>query len=290
MFAAELQLNPARAGFGKAPHLSEYLQRYLASRTDLRAGTLGLHGLTVRYLLAHFGPEICIDKIRRAAATDWRAALARGELKAKRKPAEATACLHIRNAKVIFNHAVRDDLILFNPFDRLKGCASLPDKNWKYVTREELNLLLDVRPSMSWRLLLALCKLAGLRQEEALSLAWSNIDREAYRLDVIAQKTSRRRIVPIEPELYQMLHEAFPTASGRRKLLMPQASISHSDLWRDFRVICRRAGLERWPDWCRILRKNCETDWAQKYPQYVVTYWMGHDISLSAKHYLQVPE
>jgi hypothetical protein len=50
--AAELQLNPARAGFGKTPHLGEYLQRYLASRTDLRAGTLELHELTARYLLA----------------------------------------------------------------------------------------------------------------------------------------------------------------------------------------------------------------------------------------------
>ena len=45
-----------------------------------------------------------------------------------------------------------------------------------------------------------------------------------------------------------------------------------------------------WEKWCQILRKNCETDWAQKYPQYVVSTWIGHDMEVSAKYYLQVPE
>lgn len=289
-FAAELHINPGHVGLCKTPRLGEYLDRYLASRTDLQPGTLELHKLTVRYLLAYFGSDIRIERINRAATTDWRAALARGELPTERQPAEATVCQHVRNGKVIFNHAVRDDFILFNPFDRLKGNAGQPDKNWKYVTREELNRLLDACSSLSWCVLLALCRLAGLRQGEALSLAWSAIDWETRRLEIIAKKTKRRRIVPIRPTLYSMLLEAFSTASEHEELAIPQHSISRSNVWRDFGVICRKAGLERWPDWCQVLRKNCETDWAQKYPQYVVSYWMGHDIKVSAQYYLQVPE
>jgi len=38
------------------------------------------------------------------------------------------------------------------------------------------------------------------------------------------------------------------------------------------------------------MRRNCETDWAQVYPQYVVSTWIGHGIEVSARHYLQVPE
>ncbi len=38
------------------------------------------------------------------------------------------------------------------------------------------------------------------------------------------------------------------------------------------------------------MRRNCETDWAQKYPQYAVSTWIGHNIQVSARHYLQVPE
>jgi integrase len=289
-FAVELHMNPGRFGLGKAPRIGEYLRRYLASRTDLRPKTLKLHESTIRYLLYYFSPEIYIDKISRAAAADWRSALARGELAIRKKPVEATVCLHVRNAKVIFNHAVRDDLILFNPFDRLKVNAKQPDKKWKYVTKEELHKLLEACPSISWRLLLALCRLGGLRQGEALSLLWSSIDWQGRRMDIIAEKTGRRRVVPIEPELYSLLLEAFSESLENQQLVIFRGSLIRSNLWRGFGVICKRAGLERWADWCNVLRKNCETDWAQKYPQYVVSVWLGHGIEVSARHYLQVPE
>jgi hypothetical protein len=37
------------------------------------------------------------------------------------------------------------------------------------------------------------------------------------------------------------------------------------------------------------MRRNCETDWAQRFPQYAVSEWIGHDILVSASHYLAVP-
>ena len=52
-------------------------------------------------------------------------------------------CLHVRKARTIFNHAVRDDLILLNTFGLLKGTAAEPGKDWKYVRLEELDKLLD---------------------------------------------------------------------------------------------------------------------------------------------------
>lgn len=50
------------------------------------------------------------------------------------------------------------------------------------------------------------------------------------------------------------------------------------------------AGLPSWKDAFKVMRKNCETDWAQRYPQYAVSVWLGHGIEVSAKHYLQIPE
>jgi len=38
------------------------------------------------------------------------------------------------------------------------------------------------------------------------------------------------------------------------------------------------------------MRRNSETDWAQRFPQYAVSTWIGHDITVSATHYLAVPE
>ena len=46
---------------------------------------------------------------------------------------------------------------------------------------------------------------------------------------------------------------------------------------------------KNWKDAFKVLRKNCETDRAQKYPQYAVSNWIGHNIQVSARHYLQVP-
>jgi len=288
--AVELQLNPAHGGSTRTMRLGKYMERYLASRLDLKPGTLELHRHTSAFLLAHFGTDIRIDKINRAGARDWWVALTKGQLPQRKRPASATVCQHVRNAKVIFNHALKDDLILYNPFDRLNGNAPIPDKNWKYVSRDELRLLLAACPSMSWCMLLALCRLAGLRQGEALTLPWSFIDWGNRRVKVMPQKRGYPRIAPIDPELHNLLLDAFSLISKGQQQVIPPDSIVVSNLWRDFGVICRRAGLERWPDWCQVLRRNCETDWAQKYPQYVVSTWIGHDIKVSSRYYLQVPE
>ena len=58
---------------------------------------------------------------------------------------------------------------------------------------------------------------------------------------------------------------------------------------RNFQVYRKRAGLKKWKDAFKVLRRNCETDWAQKYPQYAVSTWIGHDIEVSARHYLRIP-
>lgn len=136
-------------------------------------------------------------------------------------------------------------------------------------------------------MLIALCRLAGLRRREAVELTWSDIDWDKHRLTIIAGKTGRRRVTPIEPKLYQLLLAAFEQAKDGEQRV---CAISKYCLWRNFQAIRKRVGLPRWKDAFKIMRKNCETDWAQRYPQYVVSAWLGHDIEVSAKHYLQVPE
>lgn len=288
--AAELRLNPGKADAAPPVRLAEFIDRYLQSRTDLRQTTLNLHRLTRRYLERFFGEDMRIDRIRRSMASDWRSQMARGKLGldgSERVMTEASVCVHVRNARTIFNHALRDDLILFNPFDRLKGTAPEPDKDWKYLTEEELNRLIEASPNQGWQMLIALCRLAGLRRGEALELPWSAVDWQEHRLTIIARKTGRRRVVPIQPNLYTLLLQAFQSAKEGQERICP---ISPHCLWRNFQTIRRRAGLEKWKDAFQVMRRNCETDWAQEYPQYAVSCWIGHDIRVSARHYLQVPQ
>ncbi len=288
--AAELCLNPGRANSGHSPTLGKYLDRYINNRTDLKPATKDLYRQTREYLLMFFDGSIRMDRITRAMAADWRAAMASGRLVLNRKGEknkEASVCIHVRNAKTAFNSAVGEDLIMVNPFDRLKSNAPEPDKNWKYLSIEELDKLLDACPNWGWKLQIALCRLAGLRRGEAFSLTWMDIDWQNHRLIMIAEKTSRQRIVPIGPKLYELLLDAFAVAEEGEKRVCP---ISKHGMWRNFQVYRKRAGLEKWKDAFKVMRRNCETDWAQVYPQYVVSTWIGHGIEVSARHYLQVPE
>ena len=95
-------------------------------------------------------------------------------------------------------------------------------------------------------------------------------------------------MVPIIPKLSRLPLEAYESVeAGSGHVCDRMAANNHR---RDFHRICKRAGVEPWSKWCHTLRKNCETDWAQEFPQYVVATWMGHGIEVSARHYLQVPE
>jgi len=258
--AAEISMNPARADSRDPPTLEKFLQRYVNNRTDLKPKTRGLYELTQKYLLNFFDGGIRIGRITRAVPADWRAAMANGKLVLNtkgRKMAEPSVRIHVRNARTIFNYAVREDLVTFNPFDRLKGASREPDKDWKHVTVEELDKLLDACPNQGWRLLIALCRLARLRRGETPDLTWSDVDWQNHRLRVIAQKTGRQRVVPIEPKLYEMLLAAFEQAEEGEPRVCP---ISRHCVWRNFQTIRTRARLPRWKEAFKVMRRNCETD------------------------------
>lgn len=118
---------------------------------------------------------------------------------------------------------------------------------------------------------ISLCRIAGLRRGEALDLTWSGIDWKKRRLSIIAAKTGRRRVMPIQPKLYRLLLDAFELAEEGEERICP---ISRHYFWRNFQAIRKRAELPKWEDAFRVMRKNCETDWAQRYPQYAVSAWL----------------
>jgi hypothetical protein len=179
---AELANNPGRRDASRSPELGGFLQLYLAARkSELAPGSHELHDRTARYLEAFFGSHRRLETISRAEARAFKTALANNELAQVKKQqhrkeplASPTVDQHIRNARTIFNHAKNDDLITFNPFDRLAEGKPIV-KDWHYVDLAELGkLMAAARPA--WQLLFALARLAALRLEEALELPWRKID------------------------------------------------------------------------------------------------------------------
>ena len=296
----ELGINPARRDVLRGPELHAFLNVYFAARKgELAEGTVELHRRTGNLMKACFGRSIRLDTITRSEARRFKAALANAELswtgKQRGVPKPATVDQHIRNARTIFNHALADDLILFNPFDRLAETPKV-ERDWHYVDLQEFAKLFEAAPSPSWRLLLALARLAALRRGEALNLPWGKIDWSSSRLQVISRegwdvKDKHSRIVPVSPELHAMLLTMFEGAAEGETRVIPVRSINLRNLWRDFGVICKRAGVLRYAKPIHSLRKSCIRDWADRHPAHVVKEWAGHtDLNTTDTYYLQVPE
>ncbi|GMU82394.1 MAG: hypothetical protein AMXMBFR47_22650 [Planctomycetota bacterium] len=289
----ELRQKPGLCSPGRIPTLAGFLETYIESRrSELAPGSLELHERTAKYLRAFFGDDRRLDQITRYDAREFKTALAKGEIaklnqRVFKNISPQTVDQHIRNARTMFNRAVDDDLIMYNPFDRLAGGVPPVEKNWHYVTIDELDKLLAACPNQAWRTLLGLCRLAGLRQGEALSLRWSDVDWNKGRFTVWAQKTKRRRIVPIAPELMPILRDALQHASVGEPLVI--SGIVAQNVWRDFGVIRKRASVPKYAKWCHTLRKNREGDWmAAGFPFHVVVEWMGHSEEVARQHYLRV--
>ena len=284
--AADLQVNPGIISGGPAPKLFAFLDRYLASRTEIRKSTRSLYQQTI-YYLKDFFDDIRVDHITRLMAGDFRTYLARQKCRDE-SISEQTVRKHIRNCKTIFASAVAEDILLLNPFSRQKSAPLQPDKDWYYLSIKDFEKILDACANKGWQAFLGLCRLAGLRRSEAWSLTWERIDWAEHRITVLATKTKKKRIVPIEPRLYEILLATYDNAEeGTDRVCQ---AVGRNNLRRTFHALCRRVGLEPWGKWCHTLRKNAETDLAQLFPQYVVSYWIGHSIEVSEKHYLQVPE
>lgn len=294
----ELTAKPGRRDAGKAPMLQEYLEKYMIVRkSELTKATLDLHGLTGRYLTAFFGPGKRIDRIQRADARVFKAALAEGRLLSeskKGKLSESTVHLHMRNARKIFGIALEDDFIIANPFDKMAGKAP-PPKGFHEVTDKEFQTLYE-NANPIWKLWLALCLYAGLRRGEALHIRWENIDWDRSRLTIIAGEDWRPkdrdfRVVPIVPELRAILLEAFEQAKEGQEFVIETGTMDPRSSYKAFHRLCSRAGIKPWSKPFHTLRKTCLTRWAREFPQHVVSEWAGHsEITTTSQFYLQISE
>jgi integrase len=117
----------------------------------------------------------------------------------------------------------------------------LPDNPPEIFRVDELSALLQAANRLFPDLLpaLAIGAFAGLRDAEIKRLEWSEIDLARGFIEVKASKakTARRRIIEIQPTLGAWLR---PYGKMVGRLVPPNAR-------KKLDVICREAGLTRWP-------------------------------------------
>ncbi|MCP4375203.1 MAG: site-specific integrase [bacterium] len=187
-------------------------------------------------------------------------------------------------------------IIAQDPFD---GQATLVRENRKrsyFVSEAEAQGVLDACPSIQWRLVFALCRYGGLRcSSEVARLKWADVNWETMRFTVHASKTEHHadggiRQVPIFPELYPYLRDAFEEAEPGAVYCCPQYSNANQLYRKHVKAMVEKAGLTVWPKLFQNLRSTRETELAEQYPVQVVCAWIGNSPAVAAKHYLQVTD
>jgi len=277
-----------------ATKLGEFIDAYLASRTDIKPRTR-INLLQVRKnLVDHFGEAKPLADITPGDADEWRLWM----LTQRKSPlGENTVRRHCGRAKQLFRAALRKRLLAENPFADIKGCTVKANRSREhFVTREVAEKVLAECPDSEWQLIFALARFGGLRTpSETLLLRWGDVDWANGRLLIRSPKTEHHegkdsRLVPIFPELRSHLEAAWDCAPDGANFVINRYRDSNSNLRTQLLRIINRAGLKPWPKLFQNLRATRETELAETYPLHVVVAWLGNSQLVAAKHYLQVTD
>lgn len=263
--------------------LGEFIDRYKASRTDVKKSTQDLWAAPHESLRDFFGDRKALRNISRGDAREWRRVAGAGL-------AENTVRKYTAVAKSLFNAALEFDLIDSNPFTGLESSMVMNKERMYFVTAKQSKLVLKACPSLDWKIIFALARYGGLRcPSEVLNLKWGDVlwDRKRF---IVRENKTKQRMVPIFPELAPILESSFDAAPDGSEYVVSLARSSKSNLRTTMTKIIERAGIDPWPKIFQNLRSTRETELAGQFELHVVCDWIGNSRPVAMKHYLQITD
>ena len=121
----------------------------------------------------------------------------------------STVNIHFRSIKVLFNHAVRHEIISKTPFSK-SSQLKVPQQVPVYMTTVELQKLLTVVDEQKLKDIFKFAALTGLRLNEITNLKWIQVDFTKKQITVentetFLTKSGRIRTVPMHDEVISIL-------------------------------------------------------------------------------------
>lgn len=272
------------------PRLGEFIESFIAARTDHKPNTRKTFTQTKTALLDFFGADKRLDDITAGDADDWKIDLQR------RGYAPASIGTFVKRARQMFRYASRKGLLVKSPFAELKAPTQVNKSREEFVTRETTQKVIDACPDAEWRLLVALARYGGLRTpSENLNLRLVDVDWAGERITVNSPKTEHlpgreNRVIPLFPELRPYLEEVFDLAEPGTVFFINRYRAGDSNLRTQLQRIIRKSGVKPWGRLWQNLRSSRETELAETFPLHVVTAWIGNTERVASKHYLQVTD
>ena len=287
---------------------------FAAKRNAWKGSTSTSKGTSRKKFFDFFPPETPVGSIGAEDArrfVDWLDRDAPNRQTNERGVSEATRAGTVRDARAVWNWGLQNGLIErktteneTRPFNAVERGSYRNKSRDRYVTKAEYRRLLDACPDCEWRVIVALCRIAGLRNpSETLALRWDGIDWERSEITFDEPKNDRRRTIPLFPEVRVELEalkrerdaetsENSETGQEREDdgpFVLRRYRASGSNMRTTFNnVVVFRAGLEKFDAPFQNLRKSAATDLRNACGAFAESQWLGHSVEISDKHYQQI--
>jgi integrase len=216
LFQKDIEVKIARDNLGfaelnrKEVSLSEFIEEYLKySKAEKSKGTYLLDKRALEEFRDFIG-NIHLSKVTHKQGEDYK--LFRIE---KVKPVSVN--IFLRQIKAAFETAVRWEYLKENPLKKVKQYKVKNDDLPKFLTKSEVNALLEKIPAGHFRLFILFCLYTGCRRGEALNLKWEDVDMESGMLKFRLTKTGKSRVIPLN----NVLMNAFRNLSRNGDRVFP---------------------------------------------------------------------
>ena len=282
----------------KEKTLDDIWNEYERANVDsLKPGTFQNKQNSINKLFQFVDPQTPVNEFTKKHAQHFRQLLnqkiTRGEI------AEATAAGYIRDVKSVFKWAKETDVITFNPFDNVKRGSFVNRERDHYITIDELRKLLDacetLKDAQSWRVLLLLYRMQGLRKEEPRFLKWENVDLDKGVIVITSPKTERykgkeTREAPLFDDVADALKKLRDEQRQRGELSAFVLPSMPADLRSVVEKLVAQAGVKQWGKLFQNLRASAATDIEHNAGAFRESRWVGHSAVVAAQHYLQITD
>lgn len=161
---------------------------------------------------------------------------------------------------------------------------------------------MDAMPDTQWRAVVALARIGAFRcPSEVLSLRWCDIDWLAGWMNVRSPKNEHHpgkesRQVPLFAELRDVLTDAFELTPMGTEFVIWKPELrsgvesplgwQNSNLRGRFNHFLQSSGIPEIAKPFQSMRSSRENEMVEEYSLKCVVDWVGHDIKVAAKHYL----
>lgn len=262
--------------------LDVFVEEYCAERSnDCEASTVRKIRSSLKQLVHHIGPDVSISEI--SAPDTYRYQLDR-----RKTCAQASVSKDVKIAKTAFKHALKLGLISENPFDHLTAGTDVNPEGAHYIDIVDFERIIDACPDSTWRVIISLARIAGLRTPSELrGLSWRDINLATGVFMVTAPKTKRQRRVKLFPRLLKELedHREITGEASEYVIDKRQYRSRDANLRTQLARILNDAGIPTFPRPFDNFRASASTDLATIYPIKTAADWLGHSVQTALKYY-----